>query len=124
MFVHGKLFQLSIIFASKARAYLSGVSFRHSTLGWAPGFFCKHLTRPERPERDKHSSLLQTFVNDGRKKFYKIGPRGLYHKKSRVNNLQKINRFCSKLVSFLLPVTYTSLDQRNLTEREGSTQLT
>jgi threonine synthase len=29
----------------------------------------------ERPARDKHSSLLVTFVNSGRKKCYDIGPR-------------------------------------------------
>jgi hypothetical protein len=28
----------------------------------------------ERPARDKHSSLLRTIVNYGRKKFYNIGP--------------------------------------------------
>jgi hypothetical protein len=34
----------------------------------------KYSTRLESLARDKHSSLLRTFVNYGRKKFYIIGP--------------------------------------------------
>jgi hypothetical protein len=34
----------------------------------------KYYTSPERLGRDKHSTLLQTIVNYGRKKFYNIGP--------------------------------------------------
>jgi hypothetical protein len=34
----------------------------------------KQKTRLERLARDKHSSLLQEFVNYGRKKLYNIGP--------------------------------------------------
>jgi hypothetical protein len=30
----------------------------------------------ESPSMDKHSSLLQSFVNYGRKKLYNIGPKG------------------------------------------------
>ncbi len=33
-----------------------------------------HRTRLEKPARDKRSSLLRTFVNYARKKFYNIGP--------------------------------------------------
>jgi hypothetical protein len=33
------------------------------------------LTRIDKLARDKHSSLLQKFLNYGRKKFYNIGPR-------------------------------------------------
>jgi hypothetical protein len=41
----------------------------HSRLGsWL------HKTSLERLARDKHSSLLQKFVNYGRKKFYRIVP--------------------------------------------------
>ncbi len=32
------------------------------------------LDKLERLERDKHFSLLRTFVNYGRKKFYNVGP--------------------------------------------------
>ncbi len=34
------------------------------------------------------------------KKFYNIGPTGLYHKTLRICHLQKMDIFCSKLVSF------------------------
>jgi hypothetical protein len=33
---------------------------------------------------DKHSSLLQTFINYGRKKSYNIEPSGLYYKTFRI----------------------------------------
>jgi hypothetical protein len=36
-------------------------------------------TRLERLARDKHTSLLRTFVNYGRKKFYNIGARRKKH---------------------------------------------
>ncbi len=49
-----------------------------SNLWLAPGLIHKHYTRLERPARDKHSSLVQTFVNYGRKKFYKVGPLSLF----------------------------------------------
>ncbi len=42
---------------------------RCSTLGWAPGLTHKHNSRLERSARDKHSSLLRTFVNYGRNSF-------------------------------------------------------
>ncbi len=35
----------------------------------------KHQTKLERSARDKHSSLLRTFVKYNHKKFYNIGPR-------------------------------------------------
>jgi hypothetical protein len=38
------------------------------------GLTYKHHTRLERLARDKHSSLLQKFVNYGHKKVYRIGP--------------------------------------------------
>ncbi len=47
---------------------------------------CKHQTRLERLARDKHSSLLRTFVNYGRKSFIILGPRNAM--KSFVRNLQ------------------------------------
>ncbi len=36
----------------------------------APGLIHKHLTRLERPDSYKHSSLIRAFVNYGRIKFY------------------------------------------------------
>ncbi len=44
----------------------------------------KSLTTSEKLSLDKHSSLLRTFINYGRKKFYNIGPRGLHYKKLRI----------------------------------------
>jgi hypothetical protein len=44
-------------------------------LGLAPGLSRKHQTRLKRLARNKRSSLLQTFVNYGRKKFYVSGHR-------------------------------------------------
>jgi hypothetical protein len=38
------------------------------------GLTRKHETRLERQVRDKHSSLLQTFITCRRKRFYNIGP--------------------------------------------------
>jgi hypothetical protein len=40
----------------------------------------KHLNKLERFARDKHSSLLQIFINHGCKKFYIIGPSVRIHK--------------------------------------------
>jgi hypothetical protein len=57
----GKSFQPSLMFASNGRAYQSIPP---------PGLLRKHDTRLERPARDKHSSLLPTFVNCVCKKFY------------------------------------------------------
>jgi hypothetical protein len=38
------------------------------------GLTCNHYTRLEELARDKHSFLLQKFVNCGQKKSYSIGP--------------------------------------------------
>jgi hypothetical protein len=43
--------------------------------GRLPAHTRKRYTRLERLARDKHSSLLRTLINYGRKKFYNIGPR-------------------------------------------------
>ncbi len=75
MLVPGKPFQSSLMFASKAEAYLSEASFRCSTQGKATGLSCKHQTRLERPARDKYPSLVQTIVDYSHKKLYNIGLR-------------------------------------------------
>ncbi len=72
MFVPGKLFQPSQMFAGKAGAYPSEASFSYSTLGCAPDLTDKHLSRLEKLARDKHSSLLRKFVNYGQKIFYTL----------------------------------------------------
>ncbi len=44
----------------------------------------------EEPFRNKHLSLLRKGVTYGTKKFYNIGPRGLYNKtSSAVNNSER-----------------------------------
>ncbi len=69
MFVPGKLFQSSPMFAGKARAYPSGAPERLHT-----GLPRKHWTGLEKLARDKHSSLLGKSVNYGRNEFYRTGP--------------------------------------------------
>jgi hypothetical protein len=54
----------------KAGTYLSGEPYSFSRLVKAIRFICKHLTRIEKFDRDKHSSFLRKFVNRGRKKFH------------------------------------------------------
>jgi hypothetical protein len=69
-----KPLQLSLMIARKARACLSEAPFMCSTLVYSPGLSHKYLTMLERPARDKHSYLLQTLLNYGRKMFYSNGP--------------------------------------------------
>ncbi len=57
------------MFADEAEDYPSEVSFRCSTLGYALGPTYRGKTRLEKLARDKHSSLLQTFINYGRENF-------------------------------------------------------
>ncbi len=59
----------------QAGACLSEVPLRCSTLGQFPGLIRKQQTRLERLVRDKHSSLLRTYVKYVRKKFHNFGPR-------------------------------------------------
>jgi hypothetical protein len=70
VFVPDKPSQLSLRFTSKAKAYPSKAPL------CAPlwGRLLALLARLEGLVRDKHSSLLQVFVNYVRKKFYKIVP--------------------------------------------------
>jgi hypothetical protein len=65
----------------------------------------KHETRLERPARGKYSSLIKTFVNYRRKKFYNIGYRGLYHK------------------IFYSSVRYCFLSQKEVTDKYKDTTL-
>jgi hypothetical protein len=52
------------------------------------------------PDKPFQSSLM--FVSESR---------GLYYKKLRIRNSRKMDRFRSKIVSFLLSVTFTGLDK-------------
>jgi len=62
---------------------------------------------PERLASDKHSRLLQKFTNYGQKTL-KLTP-GACSIKIWIHNLRKMDRFRSKLVSFLLSVTFSGL---------------
>jgi hypothetical protein len=69
--VPGKPFQCSLMFASKAEAYLSETPFLCSTRVGC-GLTCKHYARLERLARDKNSSLFRSFVKYGFKKLYMV----------------------------------------------------
>ncbi len=62
------------MFVGKARTYPREAAFMSSTLGEATVLTLKNKPRQERLSSHKHSSLLPTFVNYDRKKFYNIGP--------------------------------------------------
>jgi hypothetical protein len=66
--------QSSLMFDGKAGTYPREETFSCSTLGLTPVLTHNLYIRLENPERGKHSSLLRTFVNYDRKKFYNIGP--------------------------------------------------
>jgi len=70
VFVPGKVFQPSLMLLSKAGAYPSGTSFQVLSCNVGSCLTHKHWTRPEKRARDKSSSLFQTLVNYGLKKFY------------------------------------------------------
>ncbi len=74
---------------------------------YAPGLTNKHLVRLERSAKDKHSSLLQTFVNHGRKKLYDK-PNGLYYKHMTIVNDDSsgISRRDFKLIDDAIVIIY------------------
>ncbi len=77
MFAPGKTFEHSLFLVGMARSLpQSGEVFHSGKLLDS----CKHYTILEKLARDEHSSLLQKIVTYGCKKFYNIGPWGLYHK--------------------------------------------
>ncbi len=73
MFVPGKTFKPSQMFAGKAGAYPIEAPFKCSILGEAPGLAHSQYTRLERLVMSKPSSLIQKFVTYGRSEFYNIG---------------------------------------------------
>jgi hypothetical protein len=62
VFVTSKSFQHSLMFVSEARAYPRVEHLKGVALGIGSGLTRKNNTRLERLVRDKHSSLLQTFL--------------------------------------------------------------
>ncbi len=80
MFVRGGLFQPKLTFVGKARSLPHyGAGERCFTQIYYI-LTCKHSTRLEKPAKDKHPSLIRTFINYGRKKCYNIGSWSQYHK--------------------------------------------
>ncbi len=69
----GKLFQLSLMIVGKVGPYHIEEPFSCSTIRQVPGLTLKQQTRLERPLRDKHSSLLQTFFNYGQPSLMFVG---------------------------------------------------
>jgi hypothetical protein len=61
------------MFVGKAGTYPSEAPFKGYTLGQASDLTHKYHTRLERPASDKHSNLIQIFVNYGRIKAYNNG---------------------------------------------------
>jgi hypothetical protein len=75
VFAPSNPFQPGLMFVGKVKSQPErGSSFRYST--WV-GYSLSHTykARLERLVSEKHSSLLRTFVNYERKKFYNFGPR-------------------------------------------------
>ncbi len=77
MFVLDKPFLPRLTFVRKAGAYLRKEQLICTSLGQAPGLSYNHWTILERPDRDKHSSLLQKFVITALKSFITMGSTGV-----------------------------------------------
>ncbi len=69
------LFQPSLMFVGKARSLPQNGAPERCFTRLSSSLAYKQQTRLEWIARDKHSSLLQKFVNYGQKKFHNIGPR-------------------------------------------------
>jgi hypothetical protein len=75
VFVPGKPFQPCLMFAGKTRTNLSESTFQvlhHRVDSWPTH---KHLIRLAKLAGNKHSSLLQKFINYGQKSLITLGPR-------------------------------------------------
>ncbi len=72
-FVPGKRFQHSLMLVGKARSLSYSGAPEKCFTQVSSGLTCKYYTWSERLASEKHSGLLQKFVNYGRKKFYNIG---------------------------------------------------
>jgi hypothetical protein len=102
LFAPSKPFQRSLMFVGKDRS-LPYSRAPERFFNWEGSCFTsKHLAKAC---RDKHSCLLWTFVNNGRKKFYNIGPCTINHFTFVINFVSKIARvfvtvrhFCPSLI--------------------------
>ncbi len=86
------------MFVGKARSFPYSVSFERDLTLVGSGLASKHLVRLEKLARDKHSTLLQFFLNYGRKNFITLGPGGCIIK----HNGLEIYRFRSNLMCLQL----------------------
>jgi hypothetical protein len=79
--------QLSPMFAIKTTAFLNRNTSKilHTKVKY--WLTHKHLTILEWLASDKHSSLLRTFVNHGRKKFYYIWPRARSNPRLQISSI-------------------------------------
>jgi hypothetical protein len=73
MFLHGKHFQTSVMFAGMARSLHRSVSLERGFTRAGSGLTNKHYTRLEKLSMDTHSSLLRNFENYGLKGFVALG---------------------------------------------------
>ncbi len=70
----GKPFQTGLMLVCKARSSPKSGAPERSFTQVGSGLTLNHYTRLDRLAMDKHLSLLQEFINYGRKKFPIIGP--------------------------------------------------
>ncbi len=74
MFVRGGLFQLSLMFVGKARSLPESGGRERYLLGEAPALPANIRQGWRQNATDKHSSLLQKFINYGRTVFKTLVP--------------------------------------------------
>ncbi len=119
MFVPGKPFQPSVMFASKAGVYpCEGALLSGLTL--------KHQTKLERPGRDKHTSLKQTLVITVVKSFKTCGCSGSFNR-DNYDSGRRIKSILSDKKNDLITVRgndalpfFVSLVPRHSTERHSA----
>ncbi len=75
VFVPGKPFQPSLMFVSKCTTLIQIGVFLRGSIQEGCGLYRKHQIKPERHDKDKHSSLLQTFIITDEKMFCNTWPR-------------------------------------------------
>ncbi len=101
MFVPVRSFHPSLMFVSKAGTYLREASH---VLYYRLGLTYKHWTGLGGPARDKHSNIMKTFANCGRKMFYNIG--------SAEPNVSKL--FILNFTNFRNKLVFVRLDLKSL----------
>ncbi len=80
MFITGKLFRPSLMFVGKVRSLPYSIVYFSYSSQVGSSLTHKHKMNVEGLARDKHFSLLQTFLNYEHKKSYNVGPLCQLHK--------------------------------------------